>query len=38
MKKSAIAKPGKIIPARGTKIEGKYEAVMIFLLKFYKKL
>jgi hypothetical protein len=34
MKKSAIAKPGKIIPASGTKIEGKYEAVIISFLKF----
>jgi len=35
MKKSAMAKPGNMIPAKGTKIDGKYEAVMVFLLKFY---
>ena len=34
----AIATPGKTIPTNGTRIEGKYEAVILLIwLKFIKK-
>lgn len=33
-----MLKPGKTIPTKGTKIDGKYDAVMILsLLKFNNK-
>lgn len=39
MKAKAITNPGKINPTKGTRIEGKYAAVIIRKLRlFYKKL
>ena len=34
MKSKAILRPGKIIPIIGTKIDGKYDAVIILMILF----